>query len=392
MNNNSKVYNFINKSAVIVCHDFIYGPPHELRDYMLFCGIKELLFIGHVNRYVAINSIAQSYCEHWINGKLVKKYYGLNHHLPEMFSYIIDLFYSIFWPLKIIRQSIDIYFGAGNINAFAGLVLVFFRKAKKSIYYVIDYASIRFSNKVLNYLYHLTDAVCAFYSSLTWNYSKAMIDERSIKWNHIFKRQIIVPNGIRIRKDIIVSLNRSNIHEIIYMGTLNGYQGVDTTIRSLKTISKAYHDVTFTIIGDGVQRKPLETLAHQLNLERKVRFTGFIEDPREMESQIAQSSIGVACYDTRHPLVFTGEPGKVKRYLACGIPVIMTNVSPLAHEIEKYKCGMIVKNSSQSLAKAILSFFNDKERMRKYRRNATIYAANFEWNKLFQKAFQSIEK
>ena len=153
------------KTGVIVCHDFIYGPPHELRDYMVSHGVSELLFIGHVNRYVFQNKLTGSYCEHWKDGKLVKKYFASDSHLPEVCSYAVDLFYSVFWPLKIIKKPIDVFVGAGNINAFAGLLLTLLHKTKKSVYYVIDYAQVRFSNKVLNYLYHLLDAICAKYSS-----------------------------------------------------------------------------------------------------------------------------------------------------------------------------------------------------------------------------------
>lgn len=380
------------KTGVIVCHDFIYGPPHELRDYMISRGVRDLLFIGHVNRYVFQNKLTGSYCEHWKNGKLVKKYIASDSRLPEVCSYAVDLFYSVFWPLKIIKKPIDVFVGAGNINAFAGALLKLLHKTKKSVYYVIDYAQVRFSNKVLNYLYHLLDAICAKYSSSTWNYSGTMIQKRNAKWKYAFPHQIVVPNGIRMRKEIIIPFEKCNVHEVLYMGTLSGFQGVDTVILALPSVCSKYHDAVFTVIGDGKERAGLEALARKLKLERKVFFKGFIDDPREMEKRIARASIGVACYDTNHPLVFTTEPGKVKRYLACGIPVIMTAVSPIANDLEKNACGMIVPNDSRHVAKAILRYFDNSRLMRQSRINAIKYVSHFEWNKLFRKAFESMEK
>lgn len=378
---------FQKDTVVIICHDFIYGPPHELRDYMLSRGAKELLFIGHVNRYVYKNKVTRSYCEYWKNGKLFKKYFAVKHHLPELCSYVLDLFYSVYWPINIIARPIDIFVGAGNINAFAGLLLKCIHKTKKTIYYVIDYAQVRFSNKILNYFYHLMDAICANYSNCTWNYADTMIQKRNAKWHYTFPYQIVVPNGIRIRKDIIIPLEKCNTHELLYMGTLSGFQGVDTAILALSYVCSKYQDTVFTVIGDGKERGDLEALTRKLKLEKKVFFKGFIDDPREMEKRIARASIGVACYDTNHPLVLTTEPGKVKRYLACGIPVIMTDVSPIARDIEKNACGMIVSNNSQQVAKAIVRYFDNSSLMKQSRINAIKYASHFEWKMLFRKAF-----
>jgi glycosyltransferase involved in cell wall biosynthesis len=302
------------------------------------------------------------------------------------------LYYSISWPLKIIKRPVDVFIGAGNINVFAGLLLKLINKAKKTVYYVIDYASVRFSNKTLNFLYHLLDAICARFSSGTWNYSSVMIKERSAKWHYAFPNQTVVPNGIRIRNDIIVPLEKCNKHEIIYMGTLAGFQGVDTAIRALSGIRAVYADATFTVIGDGKDIIALKTLVQKLKLTKAVTFLGFIEDPREMESRIAKASIGVACYDTNHPLVFTTEPGKVKRYLSCGIPVVMTDVSPIAKDIGNYSCGFIVSGDYKELMSTVINYFRNEKQMKTYRLHAFAYTKQFQWKVLFQKAFESLEK
>ncbi|MFZ2025197.1 MAG: glycosyltransferase [Minisyncoccia bacterium] len=378
------------KSAVIVCHDFIYGPPHELRDFMISEGITELLFIGHVNRYVSKNFLSQSYCEHWIKGKCQNKYLALKLKLPEILSYVVDSYYSFYWSVTKLK-AIDIYIGVGNLNALMGLVLMLLHKTNVSIYYVIDYAIMRFSNGMLNFVYHLLDKICAQYSNSTWNYAATMIDKRNVKWNHVFRNQIVVPNGIRHRLDIIVPYKLCNKHEIVYMGTLAGFQGVDMVIKALPRIREIYPDTVFTIIGDGKDKIQLKTLAKKLKVINVVNFLGFIEDPREMEQRIAHASLGVACYDTSHPLVFTTEPGKVKRYLACGIPVMMTDVSPIAKGIQG-TCGFVISNDLKTITSTIINFFGNEKLMNLYRKNAFQYAKDFQWNTIFRKAFESIEK
>ncbi len=380
---------FKKRRFAVICHDFIYGPPHELRDYLLSQKAKEVLFIGHVNRYVGSNTIRKSYCEHWVNGKLVKKYEAIDHHLPEICAYGIDLFYSLFWLFKVATGPVDVCIGSGNINAFAGLLSQWCRRTVRSVYYVIDYAENRFSNRMLNYLYHLLDAICARYVRCTWNYADSMIQKRNRKWHTTFAHQTVVPNGIRLRRDIIIPREHCTIHEILYMGTLTGFQGVDMVIQALPDIRAVYPDTVFTVIGNGKDMSSLKALAKKLKVTDAVTFLGFIDDPREMERRIAHASLGAACYDTHHPLIFTTEPGKVKRYLACGVPVIMTDVSPIADDIRN-RCGFIINNDYKDFVKTVVGYFGNEKLMENYRKQAVLYASRFEWKSIFGRAFDKI--
>ncbi|MCX6791903.1 MAG: hypothetical protein NT149_02595, partial [Candidatus Gottesmanbacteria bacterium] len=57
-----KQQDYSGKTAVIVCHDVMIGPPHELRDYLIQHKIARLVFIGHRNRARLENDIHRSYC------------------------------------------------------------------------------------------------------------------------------------------------------------------------------------------------------------------------------------------------------------------------------------------------------------------------------------------
>ena len=84
--------------------------------------------------------------------------------------------------------------------------------------------------------------------------------------------------------------NDINKWKIIYVGRLIAYKNVDAIIKSLALINEV--DWELTIIGDGTERKKLEKLVKQKNIEDKVYFTGKI--PRDsVMKKLKESNIFV---------------------------------------------------------------------------------------------------
>ena len=371
-----------------MCHDFIYGPPHELRDYLIRHGIRDVLFIGHQNRYVKPNMVQSSYYEQYHDGKLLKKYESSPVLLPEPIAYIKDFLFTLYWSLTKIKGNIDYFIGAGNLNAFAGVLLLATGRVIYSYYYSIDYVPERLSNTILNALYHKIDYICALHATSTWNYGKGMIEKRIAKWNKQFPNQIIVPNGVRFRLGTIVPFEKIHRHELVYMGTLFTHQGIHMVIRALKKIRKSIPDVTLGVVGGGEYKKELQSLVENLHLKDAVTFFDFVPDPVMVDSIIAKAALGMATYDPQHPFVTNSEPGKVKRYLACGTPVLMTNISPLAQTLDGKHCGLTTEYSIDAIAEIVIKFIRDEKQMKVYRKNAVRFAKQYDWDIIFTKAFK----
>jgi glycosyltransferase involved in cell wall biosynthesis len=380
------------KTAVIVCHDWVYGPPHALRDYLLSHGINELLFIGHPNQFVKGNIIDRSYAELYKNGQLLKKWYTPKWKIPEMLAYLKDSYLSFVWTLQTMRGGVSYFFGVGNLNAFIGLVLKLLGLADSVIYYVIDYIPNRFDRKIINSIYHDIEYVCAKYSSVTWNYSLAMIETRNKYWKQKFPRQIVSPNGVYVRNTSQVSFDKIHMHEMLYMGSLTRQQGVSLVIDAIPLIKEKVPDVRVVIIGQGLMEKELKKLVRKLKVTSHVNFLGFIEDSVTMDERIEYAALGMATYIPGEGFVGYGEPGKVKRYLASGVPVIMTDVSPIAHDIVKSRCGFVVPYNSKKLANSVIAFFKKPDIMMEYRKNARRFAKKYTWEKIYSSAFQKTNK
>ncbi len=374
------------EKAIIVIHEATTGPGHDLRDFLLKKNVKELLFIAHPLFYVKGTRKDSSRFELYKNGKLAKKGSSLHWVLPEYVLYFKDLIYTFLWSQKFIGRS-DYFFGVGNLNALAGLLLKTLGSASKVIYYVIDYIPNRFGNNFINSIYHWIEKYCAKNSNWTWNLSPRMIEERQKGSTTTFPNQLVVLHGVHFNRIRRVSFGKINKQEILYMGALLKKQGVQMVIEALPIILQKLPNVIFTIIGSGEYGDTLKKLVARLHLEKHVVFLGYIASHEEVENRIAKAGIAIALYEESDDnFTYYTDPGKVKNYLGAGVPVLITDVPYIAGLVKKARCAIITRYKKQEVAEKLVSFLSNEREMVEYRTNAVRFARKYDWDKVFTDA------
>lgn len=374
------------KSFIVATHVWADGPGQALKKYMLLNKAKYLLWITSPLMYD--KRLNGNGFEIYEKGTLVKKYYKKIKKKPTFVSYILDLFYIIWFTLG--RGKYDLYIGCDNLNAFAGWILRKIGKVKKCIYYVVDYTPQRFPNKLLNWAYHKVETFCAIHCDETWNLSHRMIEARE-KFKGVRKErcgtQKVVPVGIWYGEIKRYSIDEINKHQVVFVGHILKKQGVQYVLDAIPSIVRNIPDFKFLIIGDGEYLNNLKNRAKELKIEKYVEFTGYVEEHREINEMIAKSTIAVALYekdDTGKNWTYYSDPGKLKVYLGAGVPVLITDVPYNAKTIEGEKCGKIVGLDSKEISNVLVNMIKDEETLRTYKRNATIYASQFDWNLIFK--------
>ncbi len=92
----------------------------------------------------------------------------------------------------------------------------------------------------------------------------------------------VVPNGV---SDAPVLAMMDDTPTAVFAGRLVREKGVDTLLKAFARVHARVPHATLDIVGDGVERSPLEALTRTLQLERVVRFHGF--QSRAMTEAIA---------------------------------------------------------------------------------------------------------
>lgn len=375
---------------IIASHIFVTGPALDLEEY-LQGKTKSLLFIGHPFAYAKEKN---SFFRFYQNGKLLRKHRAITLIVPQLFLNIKDIILTLWWVLKR-EEKFHFFLGSDSMMAFWGLVLKLLGRVEHVILYTIDYMPQRFDSPVLNWLYHFFDRVCLKYCKIVWNVSPRMAEARE-KYDGItpvsHAPQIVVPLGIWYQRISQMRLLKKDRFTIVFMGHLLAKQGVDLVIKAMPLILKKIPQAKLLIIGTGEWETYLKKLSSRLNLEKNIEFGGFVESHKDVEKMLGRSTLAVAMYKP-DPLTFTNwsDPGKLKNYLAAGLPIFLTSVPHIAKEIEKRKCGFIVSYDAKKLAENITALLLNRHKLNEYRQNATNFARQFDWDKIFAKALnQSI--
>lgn len=378
-----------NLNVVIASHIFATGPALELEQY-LYPKVKSLLFIGHP---FSFRKEISSFRRYYKYGEKIYEKKAIAWYFPEVFIYLKDALYTFLWVL-LLKDKTNLFVGSDNFLAYLGLVLKKLGRVEKVVLYTIDYLPERFNNPILNNLYRFFDRKCLKNCSVVWNVSAEIASARK-KYGGINPvnsvKQIVVPLGIWYQRISKYSLEEKDSNTVVFMGHLLEKQGLDVVIKAFSKIIENVSNATLKIIGTGAYEVILKDLVNRLKLQEKILFLGYIEDHKKVEEIMARATIAVATYKP-DPESFTyfADPGKIKNYLACGLPVLLTDVPPIAKILEEERCGIICSYDENDVADKIIHLMKNRKKLHLYSRNAREFAKNFDWNKIFAGALSWI--
>lgn len=377
----------INQTFIIVTHQMVYGSPQALRDYLNNKKVKQLLFIG-------LSFLTQNTSSRYLykSGKEISKEIidrGKNIGVKD---YIVDFFQVLSWVFKE-KDKFDTFIGVDNLNCLAGLFLKKIGKVKKVIYYSIDFVPIRFHSKLLNYIFHRIEIICIKYADEVWDLSPRISKGRKIflDISNYKNKQKIIPVGIWNDKVKKLPFNKIRKNQLLFVGHLLEKQGVQLVLDSIPKILKDIPNFQFLIIGGGEYKYDLEKKVKELHIEDHVEFRGWVNDRDVLDNILSESACAVAAYKPEkqklYNFTYYTDPTKLKDYLGAGLPIILTDVSHNARDIKNKRCGIIVSYKKEEIAKAIVTILKNEHMLKEYRKNALTFAKQFDWEKIFDKAF-----
>lgn len=389
-----------NLKVVIAVHEFDLkgGAAQDLEKFFLNNDNASLLFISHplLNKDLNLKEKNQmrSHYRYLKDGKVIKTYRASYFGLPASLIYFKDFIYTLFW-CKSKNERYDLFVGYDPLNAIAGIVLKKFGLVKRVVYYSIDYFPQRFENNIMNRIYHTIDKFCVRFCDETWNVGSLMEKARAKNNNmdkKIYAKQYYVPIGIWFSKIKRKPLDKMFRKKLIYAGHLAPHMGVDLIINAMPQIIKAIPDVQLEIIGMGESEDKIKDLAKSLGVFGSIRFYGWIGDRDIFQKRLCDGLIGLAPFkiDKTDDRVKNADPGKLKDYMVCGLPVITTKAVSTYEDIEKAGAGIIIDYDADQLASAVLKLLKNDRLLAQYRANAISYVEQFDWNVLFGKNLERL--
>jgi glycosyltransferase involved in cell wall biosynthesis len=244
-----------------------------------------------------------------------------------------------------------------------------------------------FSSQVL--LNRFTELLDLKYSDKVFCVSHAMMNYLIAHKGIPSHKLVYVPNGAEGRlfdpvdKEKIDVLRRrfelNGKFVFGYIGEFQRWQGAENLIEAARTISDI--DVKFLIVGGDERRE-----------ERNISFVPRIP-PSEVSYYYALCNVLVLPRPYSKATEFAA-PTKFAEYAAAGKPILTTNVGDAARLVDKYNCGVVVKDSSiGSLTRGITYLKNEsKEELKRLGENSKEMAVKeLNWDVIAGQILQALE-
>ncbi len=376
------------KSVVIVTHRFVYSPADDLKKYLVRKSV-DVMYIAHA---FSDAPDRKSSFEVYEAGRLLNAGHTRDWKgLPDVLVYVKDVLYTFLWVF-FSKKRWDLYVGADGLCALVGVLCRRLKKVRKVVLWSIDFVPYgRFKWRLANWLYHKINKLALTYSDQVWNLSPRMENARREFYGQRaarrFAKQVVVPLGVWTEGKRLRDLAEVDKHTIVFLGHLLEKQGVQLVLQAVPLIVKRIPDFKFLIIGTGNYEQDLKKKARELGVDPYVKFLGKIESDEEVDDILSHCACAVAPYDrSKDKWTAFADPGKLKRYLSCGLPVVLTDVPWNAYEIEYRRCGMVVRYNVEELAEAIVKLLSNRPLLEEFRKNAFEYSREFDWNDIFEKA------
>lgn len=171
---------------------------------------------------------------------------------------------------------------------------------------------------------------------------------------------------------------------IVCAGRLAPEKHIDDILRAMQIVKKKIPNSGLVIIGHGTGKKELKKLSEALNLEKEVKFMGFVET--NLFIKIYRASDVFVTMSTAETQCLA-----MMQAMACKLPVIAARANGLAEYVNQ-DCGILVGSGDyRSLAEKIIFMLQADQKRDDFRIKAYEYVQNFSgpsialtWEKLYE--------
>ncbi|MBN1263810.1 MAG: glycosyltransferase [Candidatus Pacebacteria bacterium] len=259
--------------------------------------------------------------------------------------YLSDLGRTLIWIGKI-PKPID---KAVGTNCLAVLPLIVFKKflrIRQVVFFTSDFARRRFANRFQNWLYVALDKFCALRADKVCCNSQRTLKARASEGVPTAK-MVHTPNGVYFKEIGRIDYRQKKFsRKILFIGYISPERGLQNIIKLLPKIK-----IKLEVIGSGQYEGELKKLARSLKISHRVKFMGLKPHPAVIAYLKKFSGFGLAPYSLKGDdtdWIKYCDPIKVKEYLACFIPVIISDMPEIASQIREKKLGYVYQNEKEA--------------------------------------------
>jgi glycosyltransferase involved in cell wall biosynthesis len=361
-------------SFAIVANGFADGPAQALRDFLVEGGAHVVMVAHPLTPEQGRGHVVTSFKR----GRTTSSRTTRTPFRPPV-SFALDPIVPLGYP------RVDVWFGFNPLAAARGLAQRRLGRAGRVVLWSVDFTPDRFgAGTLLTRLYDRLDRLGCSHADARVELSVPARDARNLRLGLAGRPPVhVVPMGAWLDRTPVAPVDGFEARRIVVLGHLTQERGTSALVDALALLRADGSQLELDVIGDGPELPALRLQAARLGVVDAVRFHGYVSDHRAVEALLAAGSVAAAPYSPSES-TFTrwADPGKLKAYLAAGLPVVLTDVPPNAEELAREAGAEIAAYDPGALAAAIERVLESPEAWRRRRERALAYVRRFDWPQL----------
>ena len=172
---------------------------------------------------------------------------------------------------------------------------------------------------------------------------------------------------------------------VAYLGRLEPYKNVDVMLRAMAQLADRFPSAEILVIGRGSAQDALASLARELGLAERTRFTGFVSDA-ERNALLLSTRVCVC------PSEKEGWGLTVIESNATGTPVVAADAPGLRDSVRHGETGYLAETRSvAAFAERIGELLSDDELSTRMSRAALVWSKRFDWDTAASEMAEALE-
>jgi len=175
-------------------------------------------------------------------------------------------------------------------------------------------------------------------------------------------------------------------HRLAYVGRVEPYKRIDVMLRAAASLTERFPALELVVIGRGGALPELQTLARELGIEDRTRFTGFVSN-EERDALLAGSRVCI-CASEKEGWGLTVIEANV-----LGTPVVATDTDGLRDSVRDGETGYLVTSGDVAgFAERCARLLADDALAIRMSRAALAWSRGFDWDRAAEDMEQAMEQ
>ncbi len=160
----------------------------------------------------------------------------------------------------------------------------------------------------------------------------------------------------------------------VYAAEFSKRKNQSLLIHAFANVCKEYPHMRLLLAGNGALLGECQSLVKELHAEKQIQFLGYVTDMRELYA-VCDACVTTSCIE--------GLPFNVMEAMACGLPVIASNIKGHRELVEDGKTGLLFESGNPSkLETALKMMYYDNDKLAEYGKKAITHVKQFQIDKL----------